>query len=80
METPDVPGAVARCCGLGLGADPKETSYYLGRMRLLPGGRAPMAKWRKLFFGFLTRNARSATEYFQIPSDRVVELGARLEF
>jgi KUP system potassium uptake protein len=80
METPDVPGAVARCCGLGLGADPKEISYYLGRMRLLPGGRAPMAKWRKLFFGFLARNARSATEYFQIPSDRVVELGARLEF
>jgi KUP system potassium uptake protein len=80
METPDVPEAVARCCGLGLGADPKETSYYLGRMRLLPGGRAPMAKWRKLFFGFLARNARSATEYFQIPSDRVVELGARLEF
>ena len=39
-----------------------------------------MAKWRKLLFGFLARNARSATEFFRIPPDRVVELGAQIEF
>jgi KUP system potassium uptake protein len=79
METPDVPAVVTRCCGLGIGNALEETSYYVGRTRLLPSGRAPMAKWRKLLFGFMARNARSATEYFRIPPDRVVELGAHVE-
>jgi KUP system potassium uptake protein len=79
METPDVPAVVARCCGLGIGSAIEETSYYVGRTRLLPSGHAPMAKWRKLLFGFMARNARSATEYFGIPPDRVVELGTHVE-
>ncbi len=80
METPDVPAIVRRCCDLGPRADPQETSYFLGRARLLPVGPSRMMKWRKLLFGFMVRNARSATEYFRIPADRVVELGARIEF
>ena len=52
----------------------------LGRARILSVGRAPMQHWRKLLFGFMVRNARAATEYFRIPPDRVVELGARIEF
>jgi KUP system potassium uptake protein len=80
METPDVPAVVDRCCGLGIGSSLTETSYYVGRTRLLPVGQAPMAKWRKLLFGFMARNARSATEYFSIPPDRVVELGAQVKF
>jgi KUP system potassium uptake protein len=80
METPDVPGIVDRCCGVGLGSDLDDTHYYVGRTRLLPGGVAPMAKWRKLLFGFMARNARSPTEYFGIPPDRVVELGAQTPF
>jgi KUP system potassium uptake protein len=80
METPDVPDVIDRCCGLGIGSRPEDTSYYVGRTRLLPGGPAPMAKWRKLLFGFMARNARSATEYFGVPADRVVELGAQVKF
>jgi KUP system potassium uptake protein len=80
METPDVPAVVEHCCGLRMASAPEETSYYVGRTRLLPTGPAPMTKWRKLLFGFLARNARSATEYFRIPPDRVVELGAQIEF
>jgi KUP system potassium uptake protein len=80
MEPPDVPDIVRLCCGLGVRADPLTTSYYLGRARLLPTGPAPMMKWRKLLHGFMVRNARSATEYFRIPPDRVVELGAQTEF
>jgi len=80
METPDVPAIVRACCDLGARADPDETSYFLGRARLLPTGPARMQKWRKLLFAYMARNARSATEYFRIPPDRVVELGARLEF
>ena len=39
-----------------------------------------MARWRKKVFVFLARNARSATEFFGIPPNRVVELGAQVEF
>jgi KUP system potassium uptake protein len=80
METPDVPAIVRACCELGVQADPDEPSYFLGRARLLPTGPSQMQAWRKLLFAFMVRNARSATEYFRIPPDRVVELGARLEF
>jgi KUP system potassium uptake protein len=80
METPDVPQVIRRCCGHGVRAEPEETSYYLGRARLVPTGPARMMKWRKLLFAFMVRNARSATEYFRIPPDRVIELGAHLEF
>jgi KUP system potassium uptake protein len=80
METPDVPDVIERCCGIGIGSSLKDTSYYVGRTRLLPGGPVRMAKWRKLLFGFMARNARSATEYFSVPPDRVVELGAQIQF
>jgi KUP system potassium uptake protein len=80
METPDVPDVIDRCCGLGIGSRLDDTSYYVGRTRLLPDGPLPMAKWRKLLFGFMTRNARSATEYFSVPPERVVELGAQIQF
>src|SRR6185503_8800586 len=79
METPDVPAVVDHCCGIGIASELADTSYYVGRTRVLPSGPAPMAKWRKLLFGFLSRNARSAMEYFRIPPDRVVELGAQVE-
>jgi KUP system potassium uptake protein len=79
MERPRVPDIVARCCDYGLAARPDDVSYYLGRPHLLPTGPAPMMKWRKLLFGFMMRNARSATEFFAIPPDRVVELGMQVE-
>jgi KUP system potassium uptake protein len=56
-----------------------ETSYYLGRERLIPTGTAPMARWRKRLFILMSRNARSAAEYFGLPSNRVVEMGAQIE-
>jgi KUP system potassium uptake protein len=57
-----------------------DTTYYLGRERLIPVGPAKMAKWRKRLFAYMARNARSATEFFGIPPNRVVELGAQIEF
>ncbi len=50
------------------------------RARILPTGPAPMMRWRKRLFGFMSRNASSATDFFNIPPDRVLELGARIEF
>ena len=61
-------------------APPMDTTYYLGRERLVLTGRAKMSRWRKKLFALMSRNARSATEFFQIPPNRVVELGAQIEF
>jgi KUP system potassium uptake protein len=80
METPNIPQILAVCSQRGLAMRPNETSFFLGRERLIVGGSFPMARWRKKLFVFLSRNARSATEYFGIPPNRVVELGAQIEF
>jgi KUP system potassium uptake protein len=56
-----------------------DTSYYLGRETLLTSGRGEMARWRKALFAFLSRNARPANMFFQIPPNRVVELGTQIE-
>ncbi len=79
METADVPHILARSAKEGIVAVPGQTTYYVGRERLLAKGRSPMAAWRKKLFIFMSRNSRSATEFFNIPSNRVVELGAQIE-
>jgi len=58
---------------------PDETSYFLGRETLLPTKRPGMALWRERLFAAMSRNARSATSFFEIPPDRVVELGIQVE-
>jgi KUP system potassium uptake protein len=96
METPDVPEILYRLRQAGLKARQNETTFYLGNERLLvldkkrgprAGARtAPqdmtvdMARWRKKLYVVIQRNARSATEFFGIPPNRVVELGAQVEF
>ena len=79
MESADVPDILKRSAEEGVVAEPGQTSYYMGRERLLPRGQSPMAMWRKQLFIFMSRNSRSATEFFNIPSNRVVELGAQIE-
>ena len=80
MEDPDVPDILSRCGPLGLVTQPHQTSYYLGRERLIPRGPAEMARWRKKVFVFMSRNAQPATQFFGLPPNRVVELGAQIEF
>jgi KUP system potassium uptake protein len=80
METPDVPQVMRFLNARGIRARAGETSYFLGRERLIPSGTMPMARWRKKMFVFMSRNARSATEFFNIPPNRVVELGTQIEF
>jgi KUP system potassium uptake protein len=80
MEQPNVPALLARAKRDGVKVDKLQTSYYLGRERLLPVGKTPMATWRKKLFALMSRNAQSATEFFGLPPNRVVELGAQIEF
>ena len=80
MESPDVKEILAYCDADGIHAKPAETSFFLGRERLIPTGTSGMSRWRKKLFIIMARNARSATEFFGIPPNRVVELGAQIEF
>ncbi|HJQ12203.1 MAG TPA: potassium transporter Kup [Gemmatimonadaceae bacterium] len=80
MQTPNVPEVLSLATERGIVAKPTETTYYLGRENLIPTGTKPLARWRKRLFIFMQRNSRSATEFFGIPPNRVVELGAQMEF
>ncbi len=80
MQTPHIPDLLQRAAAQGVPIPPMETSYYLGRERLVLTGSAKMWRWRKRIFALMSRNARSATEFFHIPPNRVVELGAQIEF
>jgi KUP system potassium uptake protein len=79
MERPNVMKMLRRAQLAGVPVDPATASFYLGRETLLTSGKSPMARWRKYLFAFLTRNARTATSYFSLPPNRVVELGTQVE-
>jgi KUP system potassium uptake protein len=80
MEKPNIPEALnaAAAKGLVLG-DPKHTTYFLGRETIIATRRPGMAVWRERLFAMMSRNATTATAYFGIPPDRVVELGEQIE-
>ena len=80
METPDVPELLKLGAPHGLRTKTMETSYYLGREQLIPAGTTRMARWRKKLFVLMSRNAQSAAHFFGLPSNRVIELGAQIEF
>lgn len=79
MEEPHVPDALAALKGKGLEFRPLETTYFLGRETLIPSRRPGMAIWREHLFAMMNRNARTATSFFCLPPNRVVELGAQVE-
>jgi KUP system potassium uptake protein len=79
MQTPDVLQVLRACAAHGLYLNEADTSFYLGRETLLKGKSRDMAGWRKSLFRFLSRNARSATDFFSIPPNRVVEIGTQIE-
>ncbi len=79
MQSPNVLEILRRCRESGLITAENDTSYFLGRETLLTTGKSGLARWRKELFAFLARNARSATYFFGIPPNRVVEMGAQIE-
>jgi KUP system potassium uptake protein len=79
METPDVPRLLELLETRGLRARPRETSFYLGRETLLPTGTSRLPRWRKKLFILMARNAQSATGFFNLPPNRVLELGAQIQ-
>lgn len=77
-DEPDIPQALSLCADQGLDIDMMETSFFLGRATLIPRVGSGMALWREKLFIFLFRNAASATGFYKIPSNRVVELGTQV--
>jgi KUP system potassium uptake protein len=78
-ENPSIPDVLKRCREKGLQFQLMGTSFFLGRETLIPTKRPGMAVWREALFAWMSRNARSATAYFRIPPNRVVELGSQVE-
>jgi KUP system potassium uptake protein len=59
--------------------DPGNTTYFLGRETIIASRRPGMALWRERLFAIISRNSTTATAYFGIPPQRVVELGEQIE-
>jgi KUP system potassium uptake protein len=78
METPNVPRALAIARRLGWTFDIMSTSFFLSRRSLKPAARSGMPRWQDHLFIMLTRIANDATDYFQIPTGRVVEVGTQV--
>jgi KUP system potassium uptake protein len=78
METPSVPKALTLCRRRDLNIDPSATSFFLSRRVLRPASRSPMPRWQEKLFIWLAGTAEDASEYFQIPADRVVEIGTQI--
>jgi KUP system potassium uptake protein len=73
--------ALDLCAGSGLEFNMMETSFFLSRELIVPTkhGVAGMATWRDRMFAALSRNAGSVTDFFNIPTNRVIELGTRVQ-
>lgn len=78
MEEPDVVAALDLCKNHGLKINPRQASYFLSREILIPTKEKGMALWREHLFEFMFRNSTAVGKYFNLPPDRVVELGSRI--
>jgi KUP system potassium uptake protein len=78
METPNVPKALAVARRLGWTFDIMSTSFFLSRRSLRPAAHSGMPRWQDRLFIQLARSANDATDYFQIPTGRVVEVGTQV--
>jgi KUP system potassium uptake protein len=78
METPNIPRTLELLRAQNIPFNAMQTSYFLGRETVVPATLPKLGFIRRALFLFMLRNATSAIEFFQIPSDRVVELGVRI--
>jgi KUP system potassium uptake protein len=78
QESPNIPKELEALREVGIPFEPMQTSYFLGRETVVAAAVPKMSRWRQWLFTVMSRNAVPATEFFRIPSDRVVELGVRV--
>jgi KUP system potassium uptake protein len=78
QESPNIPRELEALAELDIPYEPMQTSYFLGRETVVAAAVPKMSRWRQGLFMLLSRNSLPATEFFRIPSDRVVELGVKV--
>ncbi|MGA7949332.1 MAG: potassium transporter Kup [Thiobacillaceae bacterium] len=78
-DEPDIPRALELCGAHGLTFYMMETSFFLNRETILPSQLPGMALWREHLFAWMSRSAESAMQFFNIPPNRVIELGTQVE-
>jgi len=78
-EDPDIPAALQSCAAKGMGFDMMDTTFFVSRETVVATDRPGMPLWRDKLFAFLGRNASSATAFFRIPGNRLIELGTQVE-
>ncbi|MFZ6812999.1 potassium transporter Kup [Undibacterium sp. Rencai35W] len=76
---PDIPKALELCETYGLKFEPMETSYFIARQTIVSRPGSGMALWREWLFVAMSRNARDAADYYQVPTNRVIEVGSQVE-
>jgi KUP system potassium uptake protein len=79
MEEPNIPEALRKAEHKGLRCDPMQSSYFLSRETVIPSSKPGMSMWREHIFAWMSRSATSAMDFFNIPPNRVVELGTQIE-
>jgi KUP system potassium uptake protein len=79
MQQPNVPRLLEMCSAYGLDFNMMETSFFVGRVTIVPERRSQLGRIRCAVFEAMHRNALPATEFFRIPPNRVIELGAQVE-
>lgn len=76
---PDVPEALSLLMQRGISADPMETSYFLSRDIVIPTIGSGMAPWREKLFASMHRNASGVADFLSLPTNRVIEMGSKVE-
>ena len=76
---PDVPHALERLRASGCAVEDMDTSYFLSRDIVIPTLGSGMADWREKLFAGMHRNASAAADFLRLPTNRVVELGSKVE-
>jgi KUP system potassium uptake protein len=79
METPDIPAALELCAKQGMVFDMMNTSFFISHEVIIGVTNSGMMQWRKRLFTTLAKNAMNAAEFFNIPANRVIEMGTRIE-
>ncbi|MDF2642997.1 MAG: potassium transporter [Pseudomonas sp.] len=79
IDEPDVPAALATCHLAELDFSPMRTTYFLSRETVIPGNMEGMARWRRALFAFMLKNANGNLKFFNLPFNRVIELGTQVE-
>jgi KUP system potassium uptake protein len=80
METPNIQAILRQCAEHDLEFREMETTFFLSRETVIPkAGNGGMNLWQERLFAIMVRNALSATAYFRLPANRVVELGMQVE-